>query len=439
MASKIARKSLAISSRCYGTAVPLPSQEETLKVSKSTTGATVVTVDSNSPLAAVSVFFKAGARYNSFPGASMALEHLVTGGKNTAEHIGEKYVRAREHSGISFDVHVGRELLSYTCVGRKDAVQVHLGQLATATSSTSYITYLPHTYITPLDKARLDLSLDVHPVVLVRDLLYKAAFRGHPLGNSAYLPPRLTSKLSLDMVVDFMKKTHGKSGMTVVGSGVDHFQLLESVSDLGMEEGGVAHSAQPAKYFGGDERIEIGGGLATVIVAGEGAAFGTPESAAAKVASTLLSTGSVGLVAPTTGLARAAKGVPFISVEGLSEGCEDSGLLGFQVVAAATEAPQLVTNLTAALKGYTVTEADFAAAKAKAKAAILHQTQLANLSVIGQHSVIKGEVKDLADAVKAVDAVSLGAVQAALKKAFGGKLTVAAVGNVNNVPYSDTM
>lgn len=407
-------------------------------MTKSRTGATVVTVDSNSPTAAVSVFFKAGARYNSFPGASMAMEHLVTSGKGTEEHSGMHIVRAREQDGVSLDVHVGREILSYSCVGTVDAVQTGLTVLSTVTSSTSYF---EHEYGTQADLDRLQQALAHNPTVYVKDILYKAAYRSHPLGNTAYIPNHMTSKLTLPMVIDFMKKTHGTAGMTVVGSGIDHFQLLENVTSLGLEDGGVAHSTQPAKYLAGDQRIEMGGDMATVIVAGEGAAFGTAESVAQKVAAAVLTptTPLPGTVA-ATGLTRAAKGITVTSIKSISESFEDSGLFGFQILAAAKDAPQLVTNLTNALKGYTVAEKDFTAAKAKAKTAILFsQNQLTNLNVIGHNVAIKGEMGDTVDAIKAIDSVTIAQVQAVMRKAFNGKLSVAACGNVNGIPYNDTL
>ena len=65
-----------------------------------------------------------------------------------------------------------------------------------------------------------------------------------------------------------MSASHGSAGVVVVGTGIDHSILLEGAATFGVPSGGVA-AKDGSKYLGGDARVDAGGDLAHVVIAGE--------------------------------------------------------------------------------------------------------------------------------------------------------------------------
>merc|ERR1719309_633010 len=263
----------------------------------------------------------------------------------------------------------------------------------------------------------------VTPEMHALDLAFKAAFRSHPLGKSEIIPEYVVSAFRAPMINDYVTGTHGSSGIVVVGTGIELSLLEEGAATLGVVDGTSAK--QPSKYHGGDARVDAGGNTACVVIAGEGAHFGSELHAACLVAAELLNNDGL------TNSPLEAAGVP---VEGLSEAYFSSGLLGVRFTAEAGEVAKVVSSISAALKSLTV--GDLAGAKAVAKTKLLAQAGAGETKTIGAQLIQTGACVDLA---AAVDQVSAAAVTKVVKKAFGGKLTVAAYGNVDNVPYSDSI
>jgi len=438
--SKVVNNALRLSKRSYGAAAAQALAKEGLQVSKLNNGAVVASIDTGSALARIAVYFKGGARYNTFPGANSALCTVASGGYSSAQHTGLHLTRSREQTGATLAVTSGREALAYSVASSRDEVTVPLYTLANLTSNDSYRYWeLPN----PEEIGRLKAMQECSAVDTALDLAVKAAFRAHPLGNPSRVPDYYLGKLSADDLNAFVRATHGQSSMVVVGSGIDHDLLVDSASGLGVATPSApAPSASAAKYLGGDVRVETGGALAAVVVAGEGAAVGTSDHLAALVAAEVLvpscgvkySDGGV-----SSALVAAANGVG-AQVGPVAEFYQDTGLLGLSVVAPAAEAPALVSSLAASLRSLQPSEAAVAAAKRRVEAKLLIEDSAEGfLSSVGKQLLLRGEVTGVEEHVKDVQAVSAAAVAKVLKKAFGGKLTVAATGSVNNVPYSDTL
>merc|ERR1719423_259334 len=335
-------------------------------------------------LSRVSVFFKAGARYNTFPGAGSAVRAAATGGYSSAQHTGLHLTRSHEQSGATLAVTAGREALCYSTTASRDDVTVPLYTLANLTSNTGYRYWeLPNAD----EISRLKVMQQCSPLEAAVELAAKAAFRSPALGVA----------------------------------------------------GAQSTPSPAAKYVGGDMRVETGGAMACVVVAGEGVAAGAGDRLAALVAAEVLApSGGVQYGGGAAGaLLTAAGGVP-CEVGSVALCFQDSGLLGFSVVAPAAEASGLVSGLTAAVRALQPSEAAVAAAKARVEAG-LQETASGSLASLGQQLLLTGEVSSLEDDVKALQGVSAAQVAKVLKKAFSGKLSVAATGNVNNVPYSDTL
>lgn len=406
---------------------------------KSRTGAAIVSVDSNEPLSRVGVFLRAGSRYNTVPGLSFVLQHFISGTMSAPQRTGLNMIRTAEQLGAVKNVCVGREVATYAMSSYRDCVDEILSILSTLTSNTNCSI---HEYPTAIEIERLKASLRVLPLEKVLDLSFKAAYRNQSMGNSLYVPDYNVNNIDVYQLNDFIKSTHGSEGMVIVGMGMDHDVLYAGAEGLGVQEnGGVAATQSQSKYIGGDIRVETGGNTATVVVMGEGAKYATSDSLALKVAEHVLGTGksvSFGSGANSV-LVRALKGTK-AAVAGHNFSYSDTGLFGFSVQTDANAAPKTVSSLVSSVKNLSVGEKEVTMAKASVISNLMNSNYGCDeLSNIGTQVLLTGSYVPVSDAIKAVESVSPAAVNKAIAKAFSGKLTVASVGNVNDVPYADTL
>ena len=129
------------------------------------------------------------------------------------------------------------------------------------------------------------------------------------------------------------------------------------------------------------------------------------------------------------------------AVSALNLNYSDSGLFGFIVAAPASEAGKAVKAATKALRSGSINAAQLARAKAILKSDLLMAEESTGnvLELTMQVLFNKGVAVDVADVVAAVDALTLADVNAAASKIAGGKLAMAALGNLSHVPYSDEL
>jgi len=435
MASRITGNVLQTATRGYAAAAAAaPKAAGELNVSQLQSGALVASKENHSPLSRVSVFVRGGSSANNFTGASTMFKQIITEGFSTPNHTGVHLTRLQEAYGLSLEMESDRELMIYHASCMRDNVHQLFSVLSNLTSNNQYRSYeCPVHYPFPMsvDKGQFKhdriraIMASVTPEMHALDLAFKAAFRSQPLGKSEIIPEYVVSAFRAPMINEYVTGTHGSSGIVVVGTGIEHSLLEEGAATLGVVDGTSAK--QPSKYHGGDARVDAGGNTACVVIAGEGAHFGSDLHAASLVAAELFN--SDGLT--SSPLEAAAGGVP---LQGLSEAYFSSGLLGVRFTAEAGEVAKVTSSISAALKGLTV--GDLAGAKAVTKTKLLAQAGAGETKTIGAMLMQTGACVDLA---AAVDKVAAADVTKVVKKAFGGKLTVAAYGNVDNVPYSDSI
>lgn len=409
-----------------------------LQVDKVPSGATIVSVDNNEALSRVGVFLRAGSRFAPVAGLSHVLNHCGSGGMSTPQRTGLNMVRTAEQLGATSSMSVGREVAMYSMASYRDCVDESLSILSSVTGNTNYAF---HEYPNESELVRLKASLKISSVEKVKDLAVKAAYRSQSMGNSLYTPDYNIEKISAYQVNDFVQATHGSQGLIIVGSGVEHEVLLESASAMGVQNGGVASVTTPAKYLGGDIRLETGGDSSTVVVFGEGAKYASADSLALMVAAELLggssslsySEGSLGV------LNRALKDINS-SAAGISESWSDTGLFGFSLQCSANDAPKAVKSIVSAIKNMSAGEKDVAAAKATVISRIMASGYgCSEVESIGTQMLLTGSYYPVTDAVRAIESVTPASINKAVAKSFSGKLTVASMGNVNEVPYADTL
>lgn len=275
------------------------------------------------------------------------------------------------------------------------------------------------------------------------ELLHKAAFRTG-LGNSVYIPKFQIGKLSSETMLHYVANNLTASRCAVVGVGVDQNALVGFAQSLELASGGKSSSG--SNYYGGDARKDTPSNLAHVAVAGQGGAISNQKEALAfAVLQYAVGAGAAtkrGAVNGPFGKAlSSAIGDASASFAALNASYTDAGLFGFVVSTDAQNIGKAVDALARSLKSGSVSSDDVNRGKALLKLAVLdaYATDSSLINELGLQAVLTKDVQSADALVAAIDSISQQDVQAAAKKAGSSKLSVGAVGNLANVPYSSDL
>lgn len=124
------------------------------------------------------------------------------------------------------------------------------------------------------------------------------------------------------------------------------------------------------------------------------------------------------------------------AVSSLNLNYSDAGLFGFVAAAPASDAGKVVSAATKVLRSASVNESQLSRAKAQLKADLLMAKE--NTGVLVEELALQA-LLNRADLLSTVDNVSIADVNAVASRLASAKLTVAAIGNLSNVPFVDEL
>jgi len=362
-------------------------------------GAKVVSVDRVSPLTTLSLYLKAGSRYetNQTAGAAHFLKHFAF--QNNANKSALRFIRDLEHLGISMENGFSRDHLIYhlTLPRSSDntALRVSLESLQ-AVLSPLLLEY-------EFKVVRGSVSHDLANICTQSKLLELAhfqAFRDAGLGQSLYAPQYVVDTVDARILHTHLSSSVKGANVTLVGSGIDHDTLVSQASGLfgSVQLQGkfpelkrvptlpaTEATSQNTTWTGGEVRVPSNGQTA-VLLALPGASWASEDAAALQVLQSHLELNG-------------------ITVSNLNY--SDAGL--FALYAKNGKANDLLTSLTGALKSLSSLSSDnFNAAKSSAIVQESHNafcarqthTKLATFgyanSVAQLNSVTEAQVKTVA-------------------------------------------
>ncbi|XP_037073893.1 cytochrome b-c1 complex subunit 2, mitochondrial-like [Pollicipes pollicipes] len=380
------RQQAAAKSSDYGV---LP--REPLKTSSLANGMLVASVENQSPLSQRrhSCQALAGGRYETPENRGVTHLLRIVAGLSNAEDTAFGLTRQLQQVGGSLTCTVDREVLIYSADATRNHMDLVMKLLANAATKQ---VFKPWEVQDNKARVQLDLKLTAPEVSLLEDL-HLAAFRQSDLGHSLLAAPHALGSLGTDQLASHLSQTLLSRRVAVVGTGVDHDTLTQFAQSLQLPDGDGP--ARAARYGGGEAR------------------------------------GLLGAAAASAGGAAAALGATY----------PDVGLVGYTVVAEASQAGKAVEAVNKAFKTASLTAEDVSRGKALVKAALLRADDNSGTAVesMGVQGASLGAVTSVEEAVKAVDAVKLADVQTLHKKLVGGKLSMAARGNLQHVPYLDQL
>jgi len=408
--------------------------KEAPKTTTLSNGIVVSSIETNAPLSRVAIAYKAGSRNETVAGTVHALRSASALSTTSTSQFA--LVRTLQEAGAAMTCTAGREHLMYAVDSTRQNIDATLSKLADVATSPAF---KPWELADNAGLMKLDLA-GLSPQTTVLEMLHKVAFRSG-LGNGLFSPDYMVGKHSSEVMHEFVARNFCSNNAAVVGVGVPHEDLVAYAKTLALKAGGGNASA--SKLNAGETRIEAGGAMSYVAVATEGASLSDSKSMLVyALLQRALGTGSTIKRGSGMGskLNQAVQGAAAVSALNLNY--SDAGLFGFIVAGSAAEAGKAVSAAAKVLRSMTVNDDQLARAKAQLKSDLLMAEEstgnlLEELSM--QALLNKGVMVNVVDLLSAVDKITVNDVNAVASKVAKGKLSMAALGNLSHVPYSDEL
>lgn len=450
---------------------PFPAGVETAKLDS---GITIVAYNTPQTLASMSLFVRAGSRYEHADdaGSSHFLKRYAF--KNTEKKYFLQLVRDVDVRGSEFNSAVSRENVSYHVTGLNNFAE-NMAETLGAVAEPLIEEYI-------VDRVRSEVAQEIAAAqgdtrAVLLDALHREAFRDQQLANSVVCPPYQVQRISDHNLRKHTSTYYTPDRFTVVATGTDLATLKGLVeknfkpTDLramvreylgaGLEDdivGPLKAARQPlvatgVKFVGGSELRLPNAGNAHIALGFQGVGYnaGVKEVAAAAVLQNILggfsSRSSVygrGLNPGSVRQSRLGQNVVAANADWVHQAAAvhvpyvDAGLLTVYGEAEKGKAAALVEALLKQIQSLDkVSDEEVLRGKAQAKGALLKSLD-GNREALAEFFATQSQagVAPLSPAqfLKQIDAVSTADVQAAARRVLANKPVVAATGDVAGLP-----
>ncbi|XP_013140170.1 PREDICTED: cytochrome b-c1 complex subunit 2, mitochondrial-like [Papilio polytes] len=424
-----------VTSRGYAQTAPAAKKEPKLQTSVLPNKTFVAAFNNGSPVTRVTIAFKAGSRYE--PQTELGLAHVLRSAAGLSTKNSSAYIIRRQLNqiGASFTASGDREFVYYTVEATQDNLKTALEYLNKIVSNQEF---RPWELTDNLPRLRYDIAA-LPPQVRAVDLLHKAAFR-RGLGNSLFIAPKKIGKISSESLQHFASNNlvPNRCAITVYGESQDTACLLADSLQLSSL---VQESKNDTTYYGGELRKEMGGDLAHVALALQGAPASIPQSLALAVAAKALGCGPVTKWgANNSPVAKAVGNIGPFAAAGFNVSYSDSGLFGVMLSVPKDEANAAVKAVSNLLKQPLNADA-IKAGMNQLKLQVLAEAEdgtcmTESLAAQGLHN---GTAKSPLDIVREIDQLSTNDVAQAMSNASRSKLSMGSAGNLVFVPFLDEL
>jgi processing peptidase subunit alpha len=430
---------------------------ETPKVTTLPNGLRVVSVDSESAVSHVGVFFDSGSRNET--NVSNGYSALLTGSlalKETSNMSELGIVREVQALGANIGASTSRELTSFTVDTLRPHASMGLAVVADTLLNSQFwkpdVQHAVEVFIAGQADAQNN-----HDAVLL-DSLHEAAYGYNTLGLPVHGTEGSISHLveQPELIAQFLEEAllSDPSRMVVSAVAVDHDELVTTTEQLfgGLEKvdisGSMLCTRNASKYHGGEVRTHDKKGqtgAVHVALGFEAASWHANEKdlIATCVLQMMMGGGdyfSAG--GPGKGMySRLYENVLsrhgwVQSANGFADICNDSGLFGITGTASARDAPRLVEVLVkeAAAMAGPVDDIELQRAKNQLKSTVMMQLEnnFVMCEDVGRLFLLYNEYKG--DTARRIDECTKEDVQRVAQKMLGSKLSLSATGETYSLP-----
>lgn len=400
---------------------------------------TIAACDSNSPLAQVSIVFRAGSRNETYDTQGTAHYLRIAAGLSTSSFSSFAITRNIQQLGGCLLTTLDRESIAYTLqITRNNLTDV----LQYFEAAVTKPLFKPWEISDESQRVQYDLTCLSDTTVLV-ELLHKAAFRTG-LGYSLFCPEHQIGKIGTETLQHFFNTWCTESRCAVVGTGVTLAELAALGSNLTI---GTADNANEAsKYCGGEIRKETNSNLTNVALAVEGVTLKNEKDALAcavlqRASSSVPRVKWGSSTSPLYKEISSAAGAEPFGAQTFNANYTDSGLFGVVLCSQPNISGSITKAASKWLKSLNVSDNDVARGKNILKTEVWDAADNAVclLENMQQQAILRGQVSSPAAIVNEIDKLSASDVKAVAGKLAKGKLSMAALGNLKTVPYIDEL
>jgi predicted Zn-dependent peptidase len=364
-------------------------------------------------------------------GVAHFLEHMAFKGtkRRTALAIAEEI----EAVGGHLNAYTSRECTAYYAKVLKEDVGLALDILA---DILQHSTFEPN----ELERERTVILQEIGqandtPDDIIFDHFQERAYPDQAMGRPVLGSPEIIKQLSRKSVVSYLRDHYGASRMVLSAAGnFDHAQIVDAADRLlsGMPAE-RAISTEPARYVGGDHRVERDLEQLHLVLGFPGLPLCDPDYYAAAVLSTAFGGGMSSRLFQEI---REKRGLVY-AINSFAHSYRDGGLFGVYAGTGEDEAAELLPVLCDETQKLAdgFTEVELARAKAQMKAGLLMslESTSARCEQMAQHMLIHGTPFDPDDLVRRIDAVDDAAIGRVVAGWRSGPPTLAALGPAGNL------
>ena len=408
-------------------------------------GLRVVSYNSNQASAHVGVHLDAGSRYEdaSNHGISTLLE--LSAFKSTTNRSAFRLARESQQLGITLGASSGRETFTYAADTLRESVPHVLGTISDL--------MLNSTYKNPELAETKDLYLELfaepkaeHPDIV--DAIHAAAYKNNTYGFSPHATKAQLDNITTESLINHTAKFHTSDRMVVSAVGVEHAELVDLANEY---LGNVPASSSPVEtvaptYTGGIQLAPGGAdGLTHFSFGFQAPSWNDADVIPLLVLQTLMggggafSAGGPGKGMMTRVYRNVLNGHPWvINAKADANVYNDTGLFTLSGSVVPSDAANLADVLVKEAKNMTgaVTDVELARAKNQLKSSIL--LSLENRQVQQQDMASQvlsyGSIQDVNAWITKINAVKGSDIQTLAAKILSTPASVAASGDVSNVP-----
>jgi ubiquinol-cytochrome c reductase core subunit 2 len=419
--------------------------KEPVRSSKNSQGIKVSTLENYSPIARVAAFVNSGSRdeANNQVGAAHALR--VCSSLATRNYSKFGLSRNLNQIGAELTITGSREETVYLLESTRNNLSRGVDILAEIISRPEF----RHWEI--LDaKPRLQLDLDIcgeKPELRVVELIHKAAFK-HGLAKSLYVPKYAMGNVTGDLLESYRARNVTSDRLTLVGTGMQHDELVKFSDLFRLPEASAEFSRTQSTYLGNEIREENSSSVVHVALAFEGAVSSSKDATLGGLLSHVFGTGGP-RIKYSSGGSRVEKATAALAsspsaVSSFNASYSDAGIFGFHVVANKTDVGKVTKGVFRELQSVAksgVSQQEFARAKNSMKIAVSDQLNNSKnvVDIIAKNGENANARLDVNLEFKSIDDITAADLNAFLKKVAASKPSLAAIGDLSELPYADEL
>jgi predicted Zn-dependent peptidase len=412
-----------------------------VKITKLPNGLTVATDPApHLKSAAIGVWVDVGARHEpaDLNGVSHMLEHMAF--KGTARRSARAIAEEIEAVGGHLNAYTSREQTAYVARVLSEDVPLAVDILGDILQNSVFDQ-------TELERERavilqeIGQALDT-PDDMVFDNLQEVAYPDQALGRTILGTPERVRGFGRDHLASYMSANYRAPTMILAATGgVDH----DAVVDLAMRQfsglaNGSGTSHEPARYVGGDHRVERDLEQVHLVLGFDGATYEDPDFYAMQVYATLLGGGMSSRLFQEV---REVRGLAY-SIYAFAGSYVDTGLFGIYAGTGEAEAAEIVPVIVdeIARSAEHVSEEEVARARAQHKAGTLMSLESSSSRVeqLARQLLIFGRPIPLEEIVAKIDEVDPQAIRRVANRVFSTAApSLAAIGPLSRLESYDIL